>query len=225
MKTRENKIFLKLNGKPIIYYTMKTFSDYKRVDAIVVTTGEENIPRLEEIIRRNEIKKVFSVEKALQTRQESTYHAIEKIKDLNLASESFLLIHNAVNPFVRHRELDRCLDAAEEYGASLLGFQATDTVKIINPSKLIDYTPNRDAVWIAQTPQVLRFDIAVRAFERAFQTNFIATDDTTLVETIHEKVKFVECSRENFKITYPQDLELAQRIYVRRLKETSVWYV
>jgi len=225
MRTRENKIFLKVNGKPVIYYTLKTFCDYEKVDCIFVTTADKYIPRLKRLITLNHLNKVISVEKAYSTRQESTYHVIEKLKGMSLQKEdTYVMIHNAVNPFVKHSELDMCLGAAMEYGASLLGFQATDTVKIVNTDGLIDHTPTRDAVWIAQTPQVIRFDIAVKAFEYAFQKGFIATDDTTLVEAIHGKVKFVECSRENFKITYPQDLELAKRIHTKRMKEKHVWY-
>jgi len=225
MRTRENKIFLKVNGKPVIYYTLKTFCDYEKIDWIFVTTVEKYIPRLKRLISLNNFTKVISVEKAYPTRQESTYHVIEKLKGMSLSDDTYVIIHNAVNLFVKHVELDRCLGAARKYGASLLGFQATDTVKIVNTDGLIDHTPNRDAVWIAQTPQVIRFDLAVKAFEYAFQKGFIATDDTTLVEAIHGKVKFVECSRENFKITYPHDLELAKRIHTRRMKEKHVWYV
>ncbi|MBA7655567.1 2-C-methyl-D-erythritol 4-phosphate cytidylyltransferase [subsurface metagenome] len=224
MQTKENKIFLKINGKPIIYYTLKTLSEYEKIDSIIVTTGEEYVIRLKKIISQNNIKKVSSVENAYDTRQESTYHVIGKLKNMNPPKESFVIIHNAVNPFVRHSELDECLDAAHKDGASLLGFQASDTVKMINDNYFIDYTPNRNVVWIAQTPQIIQFDIAVKAFEHAFKMGFIATDDSTLVEAIHGKVKFVECSRENFKITYPQDMELAKQIHLRRIKEKNIWF-
>jgi 2-C-methyl-D-erythritol 4-phosphate cytidylyltransferase len=224
MKTRENKIFLQVGGRPVIYYTLKALSDYDKIDAIYITVGEEHIRRLESIISVYGINKVCSIEKAYETRQESTYHVIEKLKDKDIPRDSYLLIHNAVNPFVKHSELDRCLQAARTYGASLLGFQAVDTVKIIDENCIIDHTPDRNKVWIAQTPQILRFDIAVRAFEHAYDAGFIATDDTTLVEAIHGEVKFVECSRENFKITYFQDMVLAKRIYSKRMKEKSVWY-
>jgi len=225
MKTKENKIFINMDGKSIIYYTLRTFSDYDKIDHIIVTIKEENIDRIKGIISSNGIKKVLSIEKAYDTRQESTYHVIAKIKKMKVPKESYLFIHNAVNPFVKHTELDNCLRAAEKNGASLLGFRAMDTVKIVNKGYFIDYTPRRNNVWIAQTPQIIRFDIAVKAFEYANREGFIATDDTTLVEKIHENVKFVECSRENFKITYPQDVELAKMIYLERLKENSVWYV
>ncbi|HEB31371.1 MAG TPA: 2-C-methyl-D-erythritol 4-phosphate cytidylyltransferase [Spirochaetes bacterium] len=224
MKTKENKIFLQVNGKPVIYYTLKALSDYDKIDSIYITAGEEYIERLKKTISQYGINKVCSIENAFKTRQESTYHVIKKLKDMNIPQESYLLIHNAVNPFVKHSELDRCLDAARQYGASLLGFQAIDTVKIIDENCIIDHTPDRNKVWIAQTPQILRFDIAVRAFEHAYNAGFLATDDTTLVEEIHGEVKFVECSRENFKITYFQDMVLAKRIYSKRMKEKSVWY-
>jgi 2-C-methyl-D-erythritol 4-phosphate cytidylyltransferase len=224
MQSRENKIFLKINGMPIIYYTLKTLSEYSRIDSIVITVGEENIDRMQSIIKENAIKKITSIENAYATRQESTFHVIEKLKNEKIPKSSFIIIHNAVNPFVTHSELDLCLSAAERHGASVLGFPATDTVKIVNEKNLIDHTPRRESVWIAQTPQIIRFDIAIRAFEDAYRAHFTATDDTTLVETIHEEIEFVECSRENFKITFPQDLEFASQIHSRRMKEKNCWY-
>jgi 2-C-methyl-D-erythritol 4-phosphate cytidylyltransferase len=224
MHTKESKIFLKMNGKPIIYYTLKTLSEYRKIDAIVVTARAIEMGRLEKLIADDAISKVISVEESVETRQESTYNALINLKKMDISLDSYVIIHNAVNPFVRHSELDKCLYAAEQYGASLLGFEATDTVKVIDDSQFIDHTPNRNRVWIAQTPQIIRFDIALEAFQDAAGRGLIATDDTTLVEAIHEKVKFVECSRENFKITYPQDMELARRIHLKRMREKSIWY-
>jgi len=224
MRTKESKIFLRLNGKPIIYYTLKTLAEYEPIDAIMVTARTPDVGKLKKLIDEDRIDKVISIEEALSTRQESTYKALVHLKAMDISSDSYVIIHNAVNPFVRHAELDRCLDAAREYGASLLGFEATDTKKVVTDSLFIDHTPNRSNVWIAQTPQVIRFDIALKAFEEASNRGFLATDDTTLVEAIHERVKFVECSRENFKITYPQDLELARRIHEKRVREKNTWY-
>ncbi len=224
MHTKENKIFLMLNGKPLIYYTLKTFSDYDRIDSVIITARREDFARLKKIIARGKITKVMSIEEAYETRQESTYNVLEKLKRMNIPRDSYVIIHNAVNPFVKHSELDECMNAAFEHGASLLGFEATDTVKVIDEDRFIHQTPSRSRVWIAQTPQIIRFDIALEAFEMAFAENFIATDDTTLVEAIHERVKFVECSRENFKITYPYDMALAKSIHSQRMKENHVWY-
>lgn len=224
MHIKENKIFLKLNGKPLIYYTLKTFADYGKIDGILVTVRDNDTGRLKRIIARNHIPKVLSVEEADDTRQKSTYRVLEKLKRMNVPDDSYVLIHNAVNPLVKHAELDACMDAARRYGASLLGYEATDTVKVVNEDQLIDHTPNRNRVWIAQTPQIIRYDIARRAFERANATGMVATDDTTLVEAIHGKVKFVGCSRENFKITYPQDMILARKIHSQRIRENKVWY-
>lgn len=224
MHTKESKIFLKVNGKPVIYYTLKTLADYEPIDAIMITARDLDIPRLKKLISKDGIGKVISIEEALDTRQESNYKALMHLKKMNIPADSYVLIHNAVNPFVRHAELDDCLEAARKHGASLLGFEASDTVKVVDAGQFIDHTPNRSRVWIAQTPQIIRYDIALKAFEAASKRGFIATDDTTLVEAIHGRVKFVECSRENFKITYPQDMELARRIHAKRMMEKSAWY-
>jgi 2-C-methyl-D-erythritol 4-phosphate cytidylyltransferase len=224
MHTKENKIFIKVGKKPLIYYTLKSFYEYDPVDAIVITARAQDVRRVKAVASRYGIDKLLFIDEAKETRQASTCSVLRKLKDMNLSADSYILIHNAVNPFVRHAELDDCMQAARECGASLLGFRAVDTVKVVDGGRLIDYTPDRNRVWIAQTPQVIRFDIALRAFEYAHENGLIATDDTSLVEAIHEKVKFVECSRENFKITYPQDLGLTRLIHKKRMKEKSVWY-
>ena len=224
MKTKDNKIFLHIDGKPIIYYSMKTFDDHPDIDAIIITAQEKYFKRIKQIISKNGIKKVVSLEKAYKTRQESTYYVLKRLSDDGITKESLVLIHNAVNPFVRHSEINMCLDAASKYGASLLGFQAIDTVKIIDEGNFISHTPERRRVWIAQTPQVIRFDIAIKAFKEADSEGYIATDDTTLLELINNPIKFIECSRENFKITYPHDLELAKKIYYKKVKEKKLWY-
>ncbi|MFW6181308.1 MAG: IspD/TarI family cytidylyltransferase, partial [Spirochaetota bacterium] len=203
---------------------LKTFADYEKIDGIVVTVRDQDIGKLRRIIARNHIPKILAVEEADATRQQSTYRALQELKRRNVPDDSYVLIHNAVNPLVRHAELDACMEAAHRYGASLLGYEATDTVKVVNEDQLIDHTPNRNRVWIAQTPQIIRYDIARRAFEHAHASGMVATDDTTLVEAIHGKVKFVGCSRENFKITYPQDMILASKIHSKRIRENKVWY-
>ena len=225
MKAKDNKIFLHIDGKPIIYYTIKTFDDHPDIDAIIITAQEKYFRRIKQIISKNGIKKVVGLEKAYSTRQESTYHVLKKLSTQGISGSSLVLIHNAVNPFVKHHEINMCLEAANKHGASLLGFQAIDTVKLIDEGNFILRTPERKRVWIAQTPQVIRFDIALRAFDEANRRGYIATDDTTLVEKINNPIKFIECSRENFKITYPHDLELAKKIYHKKIKEKKVWYV
>jgi len=224
MHTKENKIFIKMGKKPLIYYTLRSFFDYDPVDSIVITARRQDVGRLKNIVSHYGIGKLLFMDEARETRQASTYSVLKKLKGMNIPDDSYVLIHNAVNPFVRHAELDECMQAARECGASLLGFRAVDTIKVVDGGRLIDHTPDRNKVWIAQTPQVIRFDIALRAFECAHENGLVATDDTSLVEAIHEKVKFVECSRENFKITYPQDVGLARLIHTRRMKEKSVWY-
>jgi len=97
-----------------------------------------------------------------------------------------------------------------ETGASVLGVPAKDTIKQIDKDRIILKTPSRSFLWQAQTPQVFKKEIMQEAYQRAFEENFIGTDDASLVERLGYPVKMVEGDRSNFKITYPLDLKLAK---------------
>ena len=68
-----------------------------------------------------------------------------------------------------------------------------------------------------QTPQTIEFELMKKSFEKAFNENFYGTDDVQLVERIGEKVKIVECSYENIKLTTPEDIEFGERILEKRI--------
>ena len=90
---------------------------------------------------------------------------------------------------------------------------AKDTIKILNAGGAIVHTPPRNNVWIAQTPQVFRFDIIERAYREVRQD---VTDDSTLVESLGYQVKVFMGSYENLKVTTPEDIALAESILERR---------
>ena len=77
-------------------------------------------------------------------------------------------------------------------------------------------TPIRKFVWSAQTPQVGKLEDLLTAFKKAEKDNFLGTDDTQLLERIGIKIKVVPCSKDNFKITFPEDLILAEKILQER---------
>ena len=91
-----------------------------------------------------------------------------------------------------------------------------DTIKEVKKNGIVIKTLDREKLWSMQTPQTIKFSIAYKAFSKAFKDNFLGTDDVSLVERIGEKVKIIEGSVYNFKITRPIDLELAKIIVKKR---------
>ncbi len=123
-----------------------------------------------------------------------------------------VLVHDAVRPFVKLVHVEACCRAACETGAALLGIPAKDTMKRVDDRRIVRETPRRSSMWQAQTPQVFRKTLLVKAYERAAKDQFTGTDDASLVERLGEAVKMVEGDRMNMKLTYPLDLQLAELI-------------
>jgi len=90
--------------------------------------------------------------------------------------------------------------------------RVTDTIKIVNKNGLVTDSPLRDFCFAAQTPQVAKYKFYKKAIEKAKKDKFEGTDDSQLIARIGIKPKIVECSKNNFKITYLEDLKRAKKI-------------
>ena len=106
---------------------------------------------------------------------------------------------------------------SDEHGAAIIAVPAKETVKLSTGNNMIESTPSREQVWVAQTPQAFKFSILYSAHERARADKMYGTDESSLVERIGMSVKLIEGTYDNIKITTPEDLALAELI-VRRQK-------
>ena len=206
-----NKIFAKINNKPIIYWTLKNFEDNRLVDKIIISAKPDDFQSLKKIIKKNNFKKIIKIILAEKSRQESTFKVLKWLKS-RINKNDLVGVHNAVNPFVFNKEIEEVYKSAKKYGAALLAKPAKDTIKITDKNLFISTTPLRETVWHAQTPQVAIFHKLYKAFVKADKDNFLGTDDTQLLERINLKAKIIHCNQWNFKITFPEELILARRV-------------
>jgi len=218
MKSPINKIFLKIDGKPIIYWTLKAFEQSKVIDKIIISARKEDIKKIKLLIKKNNFKKIIGIVEANHSRQDSTFLVLKWLKT-QLKNNDLIGVHNAVNPFVSELEIINVFEAAKKHGAALLAHPARDTVKITNGEGIVEKTPLRELCWYAQTPQVSIFSNLWGAFTKAQEDNFLGTDDTQLLEKIGIKAKIVPCSNFNFKITFQEDLIIAKKILKMLNKE------
>jgi 2-C-methyl-D-erythritol 4-phosphate cytidylyltransferase len=131
------------------------------------------------------------------TRSESVRNAVEAAPEA-----SIFVVHDAARPLVTVDLVRRCLDALEGYDGVIAAMPVTDTVKEVENEDIVG-TPDRGRLWAAQTPQVFRAEVLRRATGEG-------TDDASLVEAMGGRVRVVEGARENFKITSPLDVRLAE---------------
>jgi 2-C-methyl-D-erythritol 4-phosphate cytidylyltransferase len=200
------KQFAKVNGKPLIAYTIEPFEKSEIVDDIVLVVPRESTEWVrEEIIEPLGFKKVRSVVPGGQSRQQSVLNGL---KALSSETES-VIIHDAVRPLVAEPIIKRVVDAARKTGAAITAVPPKDTVKEVESGEVIG-TLDRRLIWLAQTPQCFRYDIIMEAHRRALSDNFEATDDAGLVEKYGSKVVVAVGSYANLKVTSPEDIPLLE---------------
>lgn len=206
------KQFLPLKDKPIVVHTVRQFEHCPEVDEIAIAVPESAIVEMESLISRYRLHKVSKVILGGEKRQDSVLNVL---RTLVLKDGDIVLVHDAVRPFVETKRIAGLIKACKEHEAAVLAVQPKDTVRRSAGGGFFDQTLDRNALWMVQTPQAFRAGLLRVAFQRAARDKFVSTDEAALVERLDVKVKIVEGSYDNIKITTPEDLELGKLILER----------
>lgn len=199
------KQYILLNGRPILYYSLKAFQE-SSVDDIVLVTNEEEYCR-DEILEKYNLNKVSKIVPGGAERFDSVYAGLLAAKDC-----SYVLIHDGARPFVTQDMIQKSIDAVKIYHACVIGMPVKDTIKIADENKFADKTPKRESVWQIQTPQTFSYDLILKAYDKVLKEKPEGiTDDAMAVEYGNDtKVKLLSGSYKNIKITTPEDLIIAE---------------
>lgn len=214
MGTKEKKQYLVLDKIPILARTIIAFSDCRSVHQIILVIPEDDYGHCKEIILQSvNTSKPIHLVNGGKERPDSVYNGVKKAQSLvNEKSESLVLVHDGVRPFVDQVIIQNCIDKANQTGACIPGIPITDTIKQINPDCSINQTMDRETLFRAQTPQVFELKLLLKAFRYARETHFMGTDDASYIEHMGHPVFITEGSPLNIKITTPDDLIIAEQI-------------
>ncbi|MBC8284209.1 MAG: 2-C-methyl-D-erythritol 4-phosphate cytidylyltransferase [Nitrospinae bacterium] len=199
------KQFQNLDGKPILYYTLKTMQDCGLISELILVVPEKEYDNAcTDWLGKPEIvtKIVIGGEK----RQDSVYNGFCEVTP----ETDIVLVHDGVRPFLSHKMILETINAAKEFGAAITAIPVNDTIKRVDASGLVSQTVDRENLWRVQTPQAFQFKVLQEAFKKANSEKFYGTDEGTLIEHLGKPVKVVEGSEKNIKITRPEDLELSE---------------
>jgi len=205
MQRERAKPFIELGSQPILAHTIQRFLSLAGLSQILIAAAAEYIQECSDILQEvvgNSIS--WQCVEGGAERQDSINNALQHVADVDL-----VLVHDAVRPFVNADLIEACCRQAERTGAAIPGIPSKDTLKKIDDDRLVQQTPDRKYMWQVQTPQVFKKEILVKAYARAAQEKYVGTDDASLVEWLGKPVKMVKSDTRNIKITYPQDLKLA----------------
>ena len=204
-----SKQFIEIKGKPIIYYTIKKFSENKKIDNIVVVLSKDEVGYFKENILEKYNLKVDNIVIGGTERQDSVYNGLKSLEDTNT---DIVLIHDGARPFISDRIIDDGIKFAQVYGACAPGVMPKDTIKIKNESNFSVSTPERGSLVAIQTPQVFKFNEILECHEKIKINNIVVTDDTMVAEKFGYSVYLYDGEYTNIKVTTPEDLILGEKI-------------
>ena len=218
------KQFLLLDEKPVLYYSLKNFEE-SSVDEIILVTGEDMREYCKEhIVEKYHFKKV----KKIVAGGKERYHSVACGLFATDTDCDYVFIHDGARPFATSSIIERGMEAVQKYKACVIGMPVKDTIKISDADGFGVSTPKRSRVWMIQTPQIFEFQLIKDAYEKLLQNEeqlikdgIAVTDDAMVAELFtNQKVKFVEGSYQNIKLTTPEDLEIAQ-LFLRQEKVST----
>ena len=204
-----SKQFIEIKGKPIIYYTIKKFSENKKIDNIVVVLSKDEVGYFKENILEKYNLKVDNIVIGGTERQDSVYNGLKSLEDTNT---DIVLIHDGARPFISDRIIDDGIKFAQVYGACAPGVMPKDTIKIKNESNFSVSTPERGSLVAIQTPQVCKFNEILECHEKIKINNIVVTDDTMVAEKFGYSVYLYDGEYTNIKVTTPEDLILGEKL-------------
>lgn len=225
MGTKVQKQYLEILEKPILFYSLDTFQKSDIIDEIILVVGENQEEYCQkEIVEKFGITKASKIVRGGSERYDSVWNGLQVMTE-----DGFVFIHDGARPFVTEEILARAYKAVQEEKACVVGMPAKDTIRIVDDDKFAKETPDRNYVWLVQTPQVFETSLIKKAYSLLMKQEIIqVTDDAMVVEKMLQRnVKLVEGSYENIKITTPEDLKIAETILsnysaMRQMSEADV---
>lgn len=208
MKAKVHKPFVVLGKEPILAHTLKALEASKIVSEIIVVVHQADLPKARLLVKRLKLRKIKDIVAGGKRRLDSVKNGLAAVSE----TAEFVIVHDGCRPFIDNKMISSAVDAANTFGASITGIPVKPTIKQIEKGDFVAATLERDSLLEVQTPQAFRRDMLVRAYEKAIAEGADATDDAALVERLGIKIKVVDGSPRNIKITTPEDLKHAKML-------------
>jgi 2-C-methyl-D-erythritol 4-phosphate cytidylyltransferase len=213
MGNNRNKLLLTLLGKPLLAWTLMAVEASGQIKWIGIMAQPEDWQDIKEILASVSLTKPVELIIGGSTRQESVYNGLQALPP----TADRVLIHDGARCLATADLLDRCAEVLQNCPGLIAAIPVKDTIKLVDESKLIQDTPNRDNLWAAQTPQGFDVKLLKQCHDRGRELGWEVTDDAALFEKCGLPVRIVEGEETNLKVTTPVDLAIAEFILQQRL--------
>ena len=203
----EDKLFVEIQGAPVLAHTLAAFSDCSYIKEIIVVARDTCMERVARICEQFEISKVSKVIVGGPTRLESVMNGVFAVSK----KAEIIAIHDGARPCVSPDIIIKAIETAAKHHAAAPAVPISSTIKRVQ-GDIVKETVERDNLFEIQTPQVFAASLIKAALTNANRKSVDITDDCSAVELIGASVHITEGSRCNIKITTQEDLFIAEAI-------------
>lgn len=200
MKAEVPKQYQSIKEHAIIWYSLQKFLTHPCLNSIHVVIDPAHYDLYINAIEDLELPSPIH---GGATRMESCYNGL---KAIDLPANEMILIHDAARPCITHDDINKLLNALEEYPSVTLGQPISETLRRAENEQILSDTIDRANAWSIQTPQGFRFGFLKQAHENAYGKDGF-TDDCSVMEANGHQTSIVKGSRHNIKITWPEDMK------------------
>ena len=213
-----DKLFAPLAGKPVIWHSLKAFSDCEEVDRIVIVVREERMEEFENLVRGEKLKKVERIIAGGSERHLSVWNGLQAVQSEGC---EFVAIHDGARPLTTPKLIRECLEMAQVHGAACCASPIPDTVKRASIEQMVQESVERTGLWAMQTPQIFSSGLILQAYAALMAKHEMVTDEVSAVQKLGKKIALLKNEDWNFKITFPHDLELAEHVLTLRTRRKN----
>ncbi len=194
------KQFLLLQHKPILMHTLSAFHTSAFKPELILVLNQNLHAQWEELC----ITYNFTIPHLLINGGEQRFHSVRNGL-MAIKGDGIVAVHDAVRPLASANLIARTYEIAEQDGNAVACITPSDSIRKVKEGK--SKVLNRAGIVLIQTPQTFEISQLRRAYQQHYKPKF--TDDASVVEKAGFKINLIEGERNNLKITYPEDLELA----------------
>ena len=199
------KQYLRLAGKPMIAHTIQVFFNHPRIASIHLALNPAD-----EFWRSLSLEPASKLKLHYTGGESRAATVLNTLNAIDVASDDWILVHDAARPGLTHQMLDKLLSELEhDPVGGLLALPLADTLKHADAFNHVAKTIPRAQLWQAQTPQMFRYGLLKQALTAY---NGQSTDEAEAVEALGLQPKLVQGELRNLKVTYPQDLALLEAL-------------
>jgi len=205
MGAKVDKAFLSLGPRPVLAYSLMAFEECLDIDGVILVLRKERVKAGRSVVDMFGCSKVKAVVAGGPMRQVSVQNGMDELPD----DAKIVAVHDGARPCVTPALISETIKSAKRYGSGVAAVRIADTVKHVERGLTVTRTVDRSKLWAVQTPQTFKVSLLKRAFELVKEKDATVTDEASAVELTSQKVRLVQASVSNVKITTPDDLAMA----------------